>query len=249
MHSINAYFGSARITPQAFANHIIKYDTYLNTRFNITTSCATFDLMNSDQSNLVTHILKQYGIHCRYYALNTIYKKKIDPTILTAEFIFVYNQGHIWGIRLVNGKHHKVDSIGGVSPFNIHSLPNIKNIGIILPIQNNRTEFKLQLIKMHNILLTQQCPGQSFSALTRSYTTRMRQTKDNLGDLEIPLGVAIAILETQLKTRRNARGFEPIVALIERYDAFIRQFTRAQYLNLDLIHRYVPGIVEGLMGL
>ena len=151
MHSLNAFFGKAKISPSTFQDWIRLYDLYLKKRFNVNTSSASYDLVNSDQTNLVSFVLKKYKIHVRYYALNSVYGKRLDPEIYKANFIFVYNFGHIWGIRKKNRKYYKVDSMSGVSPFGINHITSIKNIGLMVPV-SLRSEWNLKVSLIRNIL-------------------------------------------------------------------------------------------------
>lgn len=244
MHSLNAYFGFGKIHAGNFQKWIVTYDTYLKDRFNINTSSATFDLMNSDQTNLVSFILKKHKVHARYYALNTLYKKPLDAEVVKSQFVFVYNAGHIWGIKLSNGKHYKVDSMGGVQPFNIQGLRSMKDIGILVPVPLKCEWDK----KVNTINAIMDKEGIKSKGDLGKYLRYLHENNDVLGCLEIPLGVAISIMETNMSNTYNPE-FKQINDLIDLYLEFIVIFTDGNYNKIDLILKYVPDIIFKLVSL
>jgi hypothetical protein len=242
MHSLNAFFGHIKITAGYFQKCIAVYDAYLKKRFNVSTSSATFDLTNSDQTNLVSFILKRHKVHARYYALNTVHGKPLDPEVEKAEFVFVYNADHIWGIRKLNGKHYKVDSMKGVQPFNIQCLMSMRDIGILVPVPlkyewNKKIDVINAILDKESVLCKKQLV---------KYLTRLHKKKEILGCLEIPMGVAMSILETNLSSSPNPE-FKRITDLVTEYNSFLEKFTDGQYNNLDLILEYVPDIIFKLV--
>lgn len=237
LHAINTFFQRQFLTVEAFHKHIKEYDAYLLRRFNIKTSSAQFDLVNSDQTNLVSFVLKKNGVHCRYYSLNSFYKKP-TPDIANAEFVFVYNQGHIWSVIKKNGKHYKVDN--GVSKFNIHSLFSMKNIGAILPV-SLKQEWEVNVDKILGTLGAINT-RKELQELLIDYNHK----KKILGDLEIPLGVAVSILETKLK---NQSKYKKIAALVNTYNEFVSKFTDGNYNDIQLVLAYVPDILISLVRL
>lgn len=242
-HSLNAFFGFSKITTNDFNKWIKLYNNYTKNRFCINTSSSDFDIINSDQTNLVSFILKQHKIHTRFYSLNSIYGQTLDKEIIKADFIFVYNSNHIWGVKLVNGKHYKVDSIGGVQLFNIQSLRCMKDIGLLVPVPlkyewDKNMERISMILDRENINTKQEF---------ESYLKKMNKNNDVLGDLEIPLGVSISILETNLQGDNSE--FKKIRGLVRKYLRFISIFTDGNYNNINLILQYIPDIVFELLSL
>lgn len=244
MHSLNAFFGYGKIKECDLQKWIVVYDAYLKERFNIKTSSADFDLMNSDQTNLVSFILKSHKVHARYYALNTLYGKPLDPDVINAQFVFVYNTSHIWGIRSVKNKHYMVDSIGGIKPFNIQGLRCMKNIGILVPVPlKYEWEKKINII---NSVMDKEGIKSKYDLVR--YLRSLHTTNDVLGCLEIPLGVAMSILETNISSPPNSE-FKQISNLIKKYQTFLSTFTDGNYNKIDLILQYVPDIIFELVSL
>jgi hypothetical protein len=241
MHVLNAFFGYSKITESGFQRWVDMYDNYLKERFNVGTSSAMFDLMNSDQTNLVSFILKKHKVHTRYYALNTLYGKPIDREVLMSHFVFVYNDGHIWGIK---NKHYKVDSMCGVHPFNIQELRTTKNIGILVPVPMKYEWNK----KVDTINIIMDNEGIKSKRDLGEYLRRLHATNDVLGCLEIPLGVAMSILETNMPSPPT-NEFKQISELIDRYVKFISTFTNGNYNKIDLIIQHIPDIIFELMSL
>lgn len=244
MHSLNAFFGHSRISTGDFNKWIAIYDAYLEERFNVSTSSASFDLTNSDQTNLVSFILKRHKVHARYYALNTVHGKPLDPEVEKAKFVFVYNASHIWGIKKVDNKHYKVDSMGGVQPFNIQGLRSMRDIGILVPVPL-KYEWNKKVDTINAILDKE---GIKSKKQLKQYLTRLHKEKEILGLLEIPMGVAMSILETNMSRPPNPE-FIQITNLVNRYNTFLSKFTDGQYNNLGLILEHVPDIIFELVSL
>ena len=153
-HAINAYFGSALISTSEFCEHQVEYDAEYKKKFNLDTSCSAFDIVSSDQKNVVSYILKKYNIYTHYYALNQIYQKDIHQyitKILDGTFFFIYTESHIYGAKLHNNKWHIVDSMSGVRVVNINTLTSTKNIGFIVPV-NTSAEFYRNVATLQLVL-------------------------------------------------------------------------------------------------
>ena len=198
MHSLNAYFGEDKISPQQFEEYQQEYDIYQK-KFNFQSSCKDFDIVASDQKNLVSFILKKHKVYSRYYAMNSMFRKNINDilSILKGDFIFIYNEGHIWGIRKKDGKWYTVDSIGGVRPANITHLMGQKNVGFIVPVDIQK-EFYTNLKLVKTILGG--CPTVE---TIKKYLVQKNKEKKILCDLEIPLGICMDIWETQFIIRKK----------------------------------------------
>jgi hypothetical protein len=238
-HAINGYFEYAKITTDIFNKYQQEYDKEYAERFNFQSSCSTFDIITSDQKNIVSYILKKHGIYTRYYALNQIFQKNIHEHIintLAGDFFFIYNESHIYGVRRKNDKWYIVNSIGGVSATNINNITGQKNIGFIVPV-NIKTEFyrNLKLVKEllgHNPELKH----------INEYLIKKHENKLILGQLEIPLGICMDILYTQYQICES-NEFESIHNIVIKYNEFLSKFTKGRYNDIDLILQYLPDII------
>lgn len=267
MHAINAFFGYEKLSSRQFYKFIKEYDSVLKLRFNVSISCEKFDLVNSDQHTLVSYILKRHKIYARYYALNAVYGKPIDQETITQckyNFIFVYNQFHIWGMKQHQGQWYKVDSMSGVRKYPLSNLYHEKNIGLIIPLnmkyefEKKRQEIQTTLLKEGiSIVINQQSlvhdqvkqkSRQNNENDICKYVIKLNKEKQILGDLEIPLGVAIDILETNIRTPHSSK-FKRIYDLVERYNFFIQIFTKGNYNNISLISQHIPWIIYELLSL
>ena len=149
MHALNAFFGHSKISISEFINYQTDFDTY-NKKFNITTSCANYDMISSNQKNIVSHILKYHDVYTHYYAINEIYNKSIHMIldIIKGDFFFTYTQDHIKGIRRENNSWYYVDSLQGITSCDIFSLLHEKNIGFIIPVCIKKEFFRnVKIIK------------------------------------------------------------------------------------------------------
>lgn len=243
-HVLNAFFGYLRISTGTFNAYMKEYDEYLQDRFNTTTSSASFDIIHSDQTTLVSWVLRQQGIHCRYYPLNSLYGKGIDHELRESTFLFIYSDSHIWGIRLKDGVHYTVDSTKGVAKYDINMLRSVRNVGVMMPV-TLKSEWARTVAEISTILDKHSISDKNGLV---TYLTKLQNNGDVLGGFEIPLNVAIRILETN-KQCINAPGFEQLSEIVNRYNDFLRQFTRGQYNNTRLVLVYVPGVIMDILSL
>ena len=254
-HAINAYFGYEKITVPEFYVFQDNYDSIYKKKFNIDTSCKDFDVVSSDQKNLVSYILKEFGVYTKYYTINELYKQDINEiiNILDGNFFFIYNESHIYGASQNNNNWYTVDSIGGINNININHLTSQKNIGFIVPIDHKKEFYKnismlKYIIGAHNI---------------QDFLIQKNKDKLILDNLEIPLSICIDILEYQMnqkiqmnqriqthknnKENKNMKCFEPIYNIIIKYKEFLTKFTKGRYNDITLILEYLPTIISFLI--
>ena len=267
LHSLNGYFGKEKISIAEFNKLQKDYDDEYKKKFNFESTCKNFDIVASDQKNIVNYILKKNGVYTRYYAINQLYKKPIDTyiqEIIQGDFFFVYNESHIWGCRSKNGKWFKVDSISGVFPYNINNLSNEKNIGFIIPV-NIKKEFYVNLksIKKTLELFSKEMfakdkrelfskekllPELFSKEILSLYLIQKHKEKKILGDIEIPLSICMDIFETNL-IKKSKSEFNPIKIQVEKYNEFLSKFTDGNYTNIKLILEYLPNILSELISI
>ena len=264
MHSLNGYFGKSKISPDQFEKYIDLYDKEYKEKYNFESSCGSFDIVASDQKNIVNFILKKHGIYSRYYALNQLHGKNIKEhiiDIMLGEYFFTYNENHIWGCRILNNQWYKVDSMGGVHQIDINSLHHEKNIGYIVPV-NIKNEFYRNLRVIKSVL------GENPSLIhIKEYLTQKNKEKLILDKLEIPINLCMDILDTNLifhKSKKDTnllfqeskvdfnhdlKEYTPIKNHVNTYAEFLTKFTKGNYNNLDLILDYLPDIIFNLTSL
>jgi hypothetical protein len=249
MHSLNGYFGKSKISPAEFQKYIDSYDEEYKEKYNFEASCGLFDIVASDQKNIVNYILKKHGVYSRYYALNQLHGKNIKEhitDILSGDYFFTYNETHIWGCRVLNNQWYKVDSMGGVHQMDINSLMNEKNIGYIVPV-NIKTEFYRNLCVIKSVL------GEDPSLIhIKEYLTQKNKEKLILDKLEIPINLCMDILDTNLTFHKSKveppdlNEYTSIKTHVNTYAEFLTKFTKGNYNNLDLILDYLPDIIFNL---
>jgi hypothetical protein len=244
LHSLNGYFGKETITRQQFDNYILEYDTKYKKLYNFTSSCESFDVVASDQKNIVSHILKKHNVYTKYYALNQIHGKYINEyiiNILKGDWFFIYNESHIYGVRRLNNKWYIVDSMSGVRPININSI-NQKNIGFIVPV-NIKDEF-YRNIKLIKDILSENNQKEITKEIIKTHLEQKNKEKLILGELEIPLSICMDILDTNLIRTNNKNGktncFSEIQKYVNKYNIFLSQFTNGNYNNLQLVLTVTP---------
>jgi hypothetical protein len=249
LHSINGYFEEPRISQDQFAKYQTDYDRIYSKKFKHSASCVNFDLVGSDQTTLVSYILKQNGIYSKYFALNEIYQKPkiIILTLLDGAYFFIYNTTHIWGVRCKNNQWYSVDSIGGVRPTDLQQIINTKNVGFIIPV-NIKTEYYRNLKLIKDTLKIDKDVNKKEKII--KFITQKHAEGRVLDNLEIPISICIDILETNLASKRkdskyNSSSFLPIQIQIEHYNDFISQFSNGRYTDLPLIKKYlIPILIQ-----
>ena len=248
MHSLNHYFGKAQLTESSFGKFMADYDIEYKERYGSKPSCKNWDIVESDQKNIVSFILKHHGVYSRYFALNQMYGKNLSTImqILKGDIFFIFNEGHIWNICRENKKWMSVNSIGGVRPFNINSLTSTKNVGYIVPVDIIH-EFTRNLSIIKKIL-----HAADQKKFIEQYLIKLHADKKVLGDLEIPLGIIMDILRTKsferIKKNKFSEEFSSIAKHIVNYDDFLIKY-QDNCNDIALILKYLPDILANLCDL
>ena len=229
LHSLNAYFGKLMYSTSDFWELADEFDERQNDMFGVTTSCRNFDLVNSDQRNLITFVLSKNKIYSRYISINS-HKDSIDDAEESGSF-FVYNFDHIWIMSKHNNIWYKIDSMSGVSKYNISRLGKEKNIGLIIPIKNTHNEFMKLAAKMKMLV------GNDVETFLRE----QNQKEKNIGELEIILGAIIEVLRVQLNERTK---WSHVSDLIYYYDEFTKELSKGNYNKLSFVLQHIVPIIE-----
>jgi len=144
MHALNAFFGKPAIKEMEFPVLCKEYDAYLEKTGRIheaTSEVLKNDTVGSNQHTIISYILKKYNyINCIYVPMNYLPRilkdrgmNSITDLIYDTDFIFMFNEGHIWGIRKKDNDWYNVDSVSGVRRTNILACNATKNVGFIIP--------------------------------------------------------------------------------------------------------------------
>ncbi len=127
MHALNAYFGKEQVKKEDFDRYIETFDKVLAQDSNYKgMSFRDWDFLYRGSNILTFILLYDYNVYLRFYPVS----KCIEESQLNRDFTFVFDSGHIWGIKYVDGSWFKVDSISGVS--RMSSLPN--SVGLMVPV-------------------------------------------------------------------------------------------------------------------
>ncbi len=242
MHSLNAFFGKSLIDSKQFQKYMDMFDNQMKTKYKEDISCKKFDLVNSDQNNIISFILKKKGYYARYIPLNGINRKALPLEDVEEDFIFMYNESHIWGMRKHNGAWYTVDSMRGVRKVNIHRITRTKNVGFMIPI-NMRKELFSHVGEIKSLLEREEIKSK---AGVCKYLKKLNANKEILGDLEVHLGVAMDLIEAQANGTDQNKSYGTIYDLIEKYNLFLQEFIEKKY-SLESIEKYVPDIIATLM--
>lgn len=190
--------------------------------------------------------MQLHNIYTRYYALNQLFEKNINDSIikiLSGNFFFIYNSSHIYGVKYFNNNWYTVDSINGISIINIETLSNKKNIGFIIPV-NAKLEFYSNIKVLKSFFISNDIDH------IIEFLIKKNKSKEIIGDLEIPLSICMDVLEFQYKSNNDVSNeFLPININILNYKKFIRKFTNGRYNDIELILKYIPNIIFQLLNL
>jgi hypothetical protein len=250
LHSINQYFGLSKISESEFNSYIQNYDDEYKKKYNLDTSCKLWDIVSSDQKNIVSYILNKYNIYTRYYAINQIYNEKFKHIldILKGDVFFIFNEGHIWNLRKCKEKWYSVNSIGGVNPINIQKITSEKNVGFIVPVDIKK-EFYHNISIIHKVFEkknnTQKISNKNIIV---NYLIKSNKEKKVLNELEVPINIIMDIMEMVIKSH-NFKNFKVIQKHIINYNKFLLEFTDGKYSNIKLILEYLPDIIIDLLNL
>ena len=257
LHSINAYFGKHEIKDEEFVKYKKEYVDEYKKKFNTIPSTDSDDCINSDQTTVISYILKKYNIYTKFYGLNSLFKKDIKKNILDileGEFFFIYNINHIYGIRKKNNVWYSVDSIAGVKIININTLKNTKNVGFIVPV-NKKDELYRNLYKLKKEINIDTINLENRLQKIKDYIIKLDSENKILGEIEVPLSVIIDIMQTNLDYKNSKSQkctlemYDPIKNLVDRYNEFLPKFSNNNYKNIKLKLEYLPDIISILLTL
>jgi hypothetical protein len=254
LHSINGFFGESKVSIEQFNKFSEKLDKYIGDKFHEESHCLKFDSVSSDHNILVSFILKHYGIYSRYLPINSLFQnpQQLHKNLndLKGNYFFVFNSSHIWGIRKCNKVWYTVDSLNGVHSFNINTLTNMQNVSFLFPVVP-KDEF------YRNVKLIQDILKKNIGDIKKNtlikikiYLSEINDKHLILGDLEVPIGITLDILDVVYDNTSNCpEHFKSIKKMIEKYRDFLFQFTPSEYHNKNLKIKYLADVLFVLMNL
>lgn len=216
LHALNAFFGFKKLDDTDFYNFSKEFDKRQLYLFRQTCSAQNYDVVGSDQMNLVSYILSKFGIAIQYFALNE------RPTKIDVDRFFVYDFGHIWLMINDAGNWKKVDSLSGVSPMSLEQCFAQKNVGYMVPVSNLANEYR--------------------SIISQIYGTYTDVKKNYLGNDEILIGRAVELLRIQLAHR--SKKFPHIEKMIDEYYRYISELSKGRYNDPSFVCHKIPKIIE-----
>ena len=228
-HSLNAYYQNAKISTQEFQEWGNKYNNYLEEKYGNKIVIQENDIVYSNDIGIIPYIIKHLDYkYCFHFALNQIPETfqhynipNVNEWLNDNDFIFVYNHGHIWGMKKENNNWHKIDSLSGISASqNVHSLHGEKNQGIIIPREKGKQmEDRVTVVSGIKRYLSQHSGNQSIEGIEEIINKTISMGK-NADWLEPLVGLYINILETiEQQTQEE-------ILLLEDYDKFLRHYER-----------------------
>lgn len=242
MHALNAYFGGPKLDRARFESYITEYDMRQKIRGYNMPSAREFDTMSGDQRNIIAHILAAHGVFIRIY--HTGDQERAIVKAASYGVAFVYTPDHVWLIKqdavnisnaTISRPWFKIDSLSGVSPFDIGELSRNTSLGMIVPCNNLVNEFseiasELNALVMPDIVV---------------YLIGTMKDKKILGDAEPLMGAAISILEIQ----NNGRVVAVLDELFSWYNQFTRGFTGSNCNSIRYVLGTVPQMIARILNI
>lgn len=219
LHSLNAFFGYTKFTDTDFTEFASEFDKRQLWLFKQTCSSQNFDVVGSDQLNLVSFILSKFGIATRYYSIDEHLKHQ--PPQIECDKFFAYDIGHIWIFKCESAQWYRIDSLSGISPVNLHSIMRQRGIGFIVPI--------IDIAHEYNNIISQ-----------ISWNTENIE-KNYLGEDEILIGRAIELLRIQLASR--TKKYPHVEELIKKYYLYVSELSIGKYNDPEFVHSKMPQIM------
>lgn len=242
LHALNAFFGKPLVNASEFKDHMKQFDLHMREKYKQDISCKDFDIVNSDQNNIVSYILKKKGYYARYIPINGLGGNQLPLGDVAEDFIFVYNKSHIWGMRKHQGLWWNVDSIKGVRKTNIYRIPRNKNIGVMIPVDMKKELF----IHANAVKSTLEERKITSTSDVVDYLKKLNEQKEILGDLEIHLGIIMDIIEARSNRIQKNKKYESIYELSDMYNKFLTDFIEKKY-SLESLIDHIPDIISSLM--
>lgn len=250
MHALNAYFGYPKLDKSTFESEISDYD---NACHNQTggVSARDFDITTSDQRSVISHILAKSGVFARIYESSP--EDRLRAIAKAGEYgiAFIHSHDHIWLIRCasdmsvdnnifpkcdITSSWYKIDSLSGVSLFDINELTRNVSLGMIIPTKNLLVEF-IDIARELNELVMPDIVD---------YLIICHRNKKVLGRAETLMGSACTLLELQ----NNGRDTHvKLNELLVWYDDFKHRFVGKNCGSLRFILMTVPQIIARIIAI
>jgi hypothetical protein len=252
-HVLNAYYGKSKYSVNDFSVLCDNYDKFMIVcGYNSCVSSKNFDLIESNQFTIISYALyleNIYSILVPYTYLEKLLKLKSKSSLLdlvgnNCDFIFVFNENHIWGCGKHQGKWYNIDSISGVRQVNINSY-DWKIHGFIIPCLEKRTIYELNnnVFEIKKYLQNKGVDYNNYNEMV-SMLKILHDSNLLLDDLEILIAGVVSILRIITDYSNNT-----IIALIiNNYQTFLKLF-EIEKLNFIHIYNYIPDIIKNICDL
>jgi hypothetical protein len=246
-HSLNVYFGKNKISELDFNNYCNEYDEYLRNTGRAYDNVINNDIIPSNQNTIISYIIEKIeNKHCIYIQLGGLKKYMVDykysgiiDLIKNSNCIFLFNEGHIYCLKYINKEWYKIDSLSGISNYDIN---HINNEGLIIPRTNCCSI--LDLIKYSNNIFDYLYKNnikkitdklELYQFLIELYNKQLL-----LDELEVNLGIISSILNI-LKLSDSSNE------ITKDYNEFIILFEKTKNI-IDIVN-YIPDLIIKLYNL
>ena len=237
LYAINAFYGENYISEKQFREFCLLYNKeYPDCIVPTSVSPGHIDSIvyynvPSNNITLIHYILGFTNIKCEYVppktsGVSSIYLDvllsnnniTIEEFVGDSEWIFVFDQGHTWGMKKLNGEWYKVDSLSGVSKISLQSLKSSKNYGLIIP-RSKRDLIKI--LMRYKKFIKHYVKKNNINTLSnfQQFINNQKKKGYPIGDLEIPIFVySELILDTSLEDNKICSLYKTIKEKMARQE-------------------------------
>lgn len=186
MHAINAFFSKRKYTRAQFQGLLSEFKQYLkDSGFSGHCDVDSYDLFHESRETIMSYALKRNGIFSTLVPIRHI-QKRTDWASLARDFVFVFNQSHVWGVRLGHDGWYLIDSMRPIQRLgclNAYAKSLGDQHGMVIPRHRHDAidEFGRHVDMAHSII----------DSGLEAYCTKM----SGLGDLDSYLSIAAETLQ------------------------------------------------------
>jgi hypothetical protein len=201
LHSLNVYFGFKKFNEKDFQQHCQTYNNIIKETYNEIIKSEYYDIFPT--FSLISYIINYYENKYSYFIPFNGLKnenKTLKELIYKSESFFVFNNKHIYTIKLYKGKWYKIDSLSGIIHITLEKL-NGNNMGFIIPRNTNDLHFDEEIITNKIIDFLQNNNIKNVQDVI--YWFNHNYNNLLLGDLEVWLSHLEQILEKLNKSNKN----------------------------------------------
>ena len=148
LHSLNAYFNFKKITEPDFIQYCNDYNQYIKDYYGEIILSQNYDIFPT--YSLISYIIKRLvNKYCYFVPFNKLKneKKSFSELLHNSKSFFVFNQKHIYLVKLHKNKWYKVDSLSGIVNIKLNQYDHGNKMGFIIPREIEDLDYDIQVFR------------------------------------------------------------------------------------------------------